>query len=69
MHSVEAKVSGPISLKNRDIEFVVRQDRKKVGTLFVSKGNIEWLPARKSARRRLRWARFDSLMQDHGKEV
>ena len=51
----------------KDIKFEVRSDGSKLGTLLISKGNIEWVPANKSVRKcRLAWERFASLMESEG---
>jgi hypothetical protein len=47
---------------NTDIEFVVRENGKKLGELHVSKGSIEWLPSNGRYKRRLRWSKFAELM-------
>lgn len=56
-------------VQNRDIEIQVRSDGAKLGTLLVSKGNIEWLPANNSVNRYgLSWEKFAQLMQESGKK-
>jgi hypothetical protein len=32
------------TIKNADAEFAVRSDGKKLGSLKVSRGTLEWLP-------------------------
>lgn len=55
---------------SKDVEIAVRQSSGKLGTLLISKGNIEWQPAWKSVRRhRLTWTKFAELMKDEGKPV
>jgi len=41
----------------------------RFGTLLVSKGAVEWRPANKVYKRRLRWEQFDQLMQESGRRV
>jgi hypothetical protein len=57
------------TLGREDIEFVVEKDGVRFGTLLVSKGAVEWRPANKVYRRRLRWGRFDQLMREAGRRV
>jgi len=57
------------SLGREDIQFVVMRDGVRFGTLLVSKGAVEWRPTNKVYRRRLRWERFDQLMQASGRPV
>ena len=52
---------------HKDIEVSVRSDGSKLGTLLVSKGNIEWLPANKSVNKyRLSWEKFAQVMEQVG---
>lgn len=49
------------------IEVAVRSDGSKLGSLLVSKGNIEWLPANKSVNKyRLSWEKFAAVMEEVG---
>ena len=57
------------SLGREDIEFVVKKDGVRFGTLLVSKGAVEWRPTNKVYRRRLSWDRFDQLMRATGRRV
>lgn len=55
---------------HKDVEIVVRADGEKLGTLLVSKGNIEWLPANNSVNKyRLPWKAFAEVMEDEGRLV
>jgi len=49
---------------NADIEFIVRENGKKLGELHVSKGSIEWLPNNGRFKRRMRWSKFAELMAE-----
>jgi len=53
---------------NKDVNVEVKTDKGKLGTLLISKGNIEWLPAGNSVnKRRLSWTKFAELMEAQGK--
>lgn len=55
---------------HKDVKIEVRNDDGKLGTLLVSKGNIEWLPAGNSVnKKRLSWTKFAEVMSDQGKPV
>ena len=42
----------------------------KLGTLLISKGNVEWLPKGNSVnKKRLTWDKFAKLIEDEGKTV
>jgi len=56
-------------LGREDIEFVVKKDGVRFGTLLVSKGAVEWRATNKVYRRRLSWDRFDQLMRATGRKV
>ncbi len=47
---------------NTDVEFVIRENGRKIGELHVSKGSIEWLPSNGRYKRRMRWSKFAELM-------
>lgn len=55
---------------HKDVKIEVKTDGSKLGTLLVSKGNIEWLPAGNHVnKQRLSWAKFAALMEAEGKPV
>jgi hypothetical protein len=46
------------------------EKNKKLGTLLISRGNIEWLPKSKSVnRRQLFWSEFDYIMRTQGRST
>ena len=52
---------------SKDVVFDIRSDGSKLGSLLISKGNIEWVPASNSVKkRRLSWERFAELMESQG---
>jgi len=52
----------------KDVEFQIRSDGAKLGKLLISKGNLEWVPANHSVKkRRLTWEKFAALMESEGK--
>jgi len=54
----------------KDIEFEVKSNSKKIGTLLISKGNIEWVPANnKINKQRLTWEKFAKVMNGVGSEA
>lgn len=66
---VRAKIDTKV-VAHKDLEITVRETAGKLGTLLVSKGNIEWLPARASkTKKRLTWSRFAKLMESEGRTV
>ncbi len=60
----EISVSLPAhEVRNTDLTVIVHSDGQRLGELAVSKGTIDWRPARKHAPVRLRWERFADLME------
>jgi hypothetical protein len=53
-------------LGNADIQFNVKRDGQKVGTLKVSKGSLVWVPKDNTYGYKMGWSQFDSLMQKDG---
>jgi len=66
-HVVQAKLDMQI-VAHKDLEVIVKTGNGKLGTLLISKGNVEWLPKGNSVnKRRLSWGKFAALMEDQGK--
>ena len=66
-HEVKLKINTSFVL-HKDVLVDVGNSEGKLGTLMISKGNIEWKPAFKSVRKyRLPWAKFAELMVEQGK--
>lgn len=56
-HEVTLDISTKFVL-HKDVSINVKKVGQKPGTTLISKGNIEWLPARNSVnKKRLSWAR------------
>ena len=67
-HEVKLKLNTNV-VGYKDVEISVRGSSGKLGTLLISKGNIEWRPAWKSVKKyRFTWAQFASRMEE-GKAV
>lgn len=65
-HDVSVAIPQKLVL-SKDVEFEVKSDGKLLGNLLVSKGNIEWRPAKASVNKlRLSWERFAALMVEEG---
>lgn len=55
---------------HKDVKIEVKKDGRKLGSVLVSKGNIEWLPVGNSVnKKRLSWGKFAELMDSEGKDV
>ena len=54
-------------LGKADIEFEVKRDGKKFGTLKISKGSLVWVTADHTYGYKLSWTDFDDLARNHGK--
>lgn len=68
-HKVLMELNEKVVL-HKDIKIEVRKDDVKLGTVLVSKGNIEWLPANNSVNKhRLTWVKFAELMENYGKNA
>ncbi|QMV61054.1 hypothetical protein DFO61_0473 [Ectopseudomonas oleovorans] len=66
-HEVSVNLHQKIVL-SKDVEVEVKADGAKLGTILISKGNIEWVPAGNSANKhRLSWKKFAELMENEGR--
>jgi len=68
-HEVTLDIASKFVL-NKDVKIEVRTDEGKLGTLLVSKGNVEWLPAGNSVnKKRMTWKKFAELIEAEGTAV
>jgi hypothetical protein len=68
-HEVRARMDTKV-VAHKDLEITVKSDGAKLGTLLISKGNIEWLPKGNSVnKKRLSWGRFAALIEEKGRPV
>lgn len=66
-HEVRVRIDTAV-VGNKDFEVVVKNNDGKLGTLLISKGNVEWLPKGNYVnKRRLSWAKFAEFMEEYGK--
>lgn len=68
-HEVKVRIADQFVL-HKDIAFEVKRDKRKLGTVLISKGNIEWLPAGNYVhKKRLPWSKFAELMDQNSRDV
>lgn len=65
MHKVTMDIP-PRELNRADAKFNVVRDGNKVGTLHISNGSVVWFPRYTSYGHKMRWAKFDAVMQKEG---
>lgn len=55
---------------HKDVKIDIKNENGKLGTLLISKGNVEWVPAGNSVnKRRLTWSKFAALIESQGAPV
>jgi hypothetical protein len=67
-HEVQLKLNQRITVENVDATFPIWSDDKRLGRLRVSKGSVDWQPARGQMVYRLSWEKFSDLMVDYGRK-
>lgn len=68
-HEVRARIDTQV-VANKDLKITVKSNGEKLGTLLISKGNIEWLPKGNYVnKKRLSWAKFADLIEESGRTV
>jgi hypothetical protein len=72
-HEVSARMHTKV-VAHKDLEIEVKTVNggrpSKLGTLLISKGNVEWLPKGNFVnKKRLGWAQFAALIEQEGKDV
>ena len=56
------------NIEKKDLEVRIQSDKGKIGTLLISKGNIEWLPKGNFKNKlAMRWEEFAEMMKQEGK--
>jgi len=51
------------AIRNADVSFLVMSDGVRLGELRISKGTIDWWPARRQRPIKVRWERFAEAME------
>ena len=68
-HDVLMNIPRGIPVINTDVDFAVKSNGSKLGTLKVSKGAVEWLPANNSVTSySMTWEQLANLVEEHGSE-
>lgn len=57
------------TLGKADVMFIVKQDKKILGTLAVSNGSLVWYPTGTTYGCKMSWAKIDKLMKDNATRV
>ena len=56
-------------LGGADAEFKVKIDNAVIGTLKISKGDLEWVPRDAKYGYKVKWADFGKLMEKNGSKA
>lgn len=68
-HEVRVKIDTAV-VAHKDFEVTVKNSDGKLGTLLISKGNIEWIASGNHVnKKRMSWAKFSEFMATHGNSV
>jgi len=66
-HEVGLDVKMLVAVGNVDVEIPVKADGRALGRLRISKGGVDWTPARKQKPYRMTWEQFARVMSEEGK--
>ena len=66
-HDVTVKLPKQ-KLAGSEVEFQIKHDGEKFGTMTVSKGSVVWFPKGVASGYKLKWKKFDELMQAEAKQ-
>lgn len=68
-HDISFEIPAKFALA-KDVVFDIKSDGSKLGSILISKGNIEWKPAKAvTTKYRMSWEKFAQFMEEHGKHV
>jgi hypothetical protein len=66
-HNIEFVVPGhELRKAQRAVGFTVNEDGRLLGTLWISKGRVEWLRNNGRRGKKLTWGQLADLIQEHG---
>jgi hypothetical protein len=60
-HTIQVELPEKLIL-SKDVRFIITSNRQRLGTLHVSQGSIDWLPASGQKWIRVGWEQFADLM-------
>ena len=66
-HEVGLDVNRLVTVGNVDVEIPVKADGKTLGRLRISKGGVDWTPARHQKPYRMSWEQFARVMANEGR--
>ncbi|MFT6735753.1 MAG: hypothetical protein ACJAS9_003967 [Polaribacter sp.] len=65
-NQVKINIKASVEVTHTDFEVVVKNNDGKLGTLLISKRNIEWMPKGNYVNKlRLSWSRFSDFMEEN----
>ena len=68
-HEVHMDMPRGLPVVNADVDFTVKSNGNKLGTLKLSKGAIEWLPANNHVTSfTLSWEQLSRVMEEQGRQ-
>lgn len=68
-HDVSFEIPAKFALA-KDVVFDIKSDGAKLGSILISKGNIEWKPAKAvTTKYRMSWEKFAAVMEANGRQV
>jgi hypothetical protein len=66
-HEIALELPQQFFLANKDMVIAVRSDSKLLGRLKISKGSIDWMPAKNSRySHEMSWEDFEHVMRTRG---
>ena len=63
-HDIEMSIPTTKMVLSADVVFEIRADGDKLGELRVSKGTIDWVPAKAKIPYKRTWEQFDRMMRE-----
>lgn len=65
-HDVDVKVPAHM-IAHADVSIFVKSDGALLGELRISKGSLDWRPAKHQHSCKMLWEKFAALMEEHGR--
>jgi len=68
-HNVKMKLQSGLLVQKGDVNFDVKKDSGRFGTLKVSQGSVEWRPKDHTYVYRMKWADLNEIFREYGQRT
>jgi hypothetical protein len=67
-HEIEASLPAH-RIVNTDVTVIIKSNGERLGDLLISKGSIDWRPAKHQISHRMSWEKFALFMEENASRI